>query len=184
MLQKPGKLQPDSPLGSYSDFTLPLFIYYFCRSTWAQLQDQIKNRTKRLASAAEIHGFNRDLNDLITRLQEKDAALSMEDLGRDMASVQGLQRKHEGHERELLVVQQQVETLNAESGKLQAAYQGNVMLVFKALILWYVLQILWASGSGIRGPRVCRMTVMCNPRKTKLIIIIMPFYVNFHWFSR
>ena len=54
---------------------------------WAQLQDQIKIRTKRLASAAEIHGFNRDLNELIARLQEKDASLSMEDLGRDMASV-------------------------------------------------------------------------------------------------
>lgn len=54
----------------------------------------------------------------------------MEDLGRDMASVQGLQRKHEGHERELLVVQQQVETLNAESAKLQAAYQGSTMLGF------------------------------------------------------
>ena len=51
----------------------------------------------------------------------------MEDLGRDMASVQGLQRKHEGHERELLVVQQQVDTLNAESAKLQAAYQGSKM---------------------------------------------------------
>ena len=92
---------------------------------WAQLQDQINVRTKRLASAAEIHRFNRDLNDLVSRLQEKDAALSMEDLGRDMASVQGLQRKHEGHERDLVVVKQQVETLSAESKKLQAAYQGN-----------------------------------------------------------
>lgn len=69
----------------------------------------------------------------------------MEDLGRDMASVQGLQRKHEGHERELLVVQQQVETLNAESAKLQAAYQGSTLLVFlkeriligtKTFMLW------------------------------------------------
>lgn len=92
---------------------------------WAQLQDQINVRTKRLASAAEIHRFNRDLNELVSRLQEKDAALSMEDLGRDMASVQGLQRKHEGHERDLVVVKQQVETLSAESKKLQAAYQGN-----------------------------------------------------------
>lgn len=113
----------------------------FSRSTWAQLQDQIKIRTKRLASAAEIHGFNRDLNELITRLQEKDASLSMEDLGRDMASVQGLQRKHEGHERDLLVVQQQVETLSAESGKLQAAYQGTLAVLFKGRILWHVLQI-------------------------------------------
>ena len=113
------------------------FVYFFfSRSTWAQLQDQIKIRTKRLASAAEIHGFNRDLNELITRLQEKDASLSMEDLGRDMASVQGLQRKHEGHERELLVVQQQVETLNAESAKLQAAYQGNKMLVLIYLFIF------------------------------------------------
>lgn len=116
----------------------------FSRATWAQLQDQLKARTKRLASAAEIHGFNRDLNDLITRLQEKDAALSMEDLGRDMASVQGLQRKHEGHERELLVVQQQVETLNAESGKLQAAYEGNVLLVF--------FKRVWAS--------LCHVTII------------------------
>ena len=92
---------------------------------WAQLQDQIRIRTKRLASAAEIHRFNRDLNELIARIQEKDASLSMEDLGRDMDSVQGLQRKHEGHERDLLAVEQQVETLSAESAKLQVAYQGN-----------------------------------------------------------
>ena len=92
---------------------------------WAQLQDQIRIRTKRLASAAEIHRFNRDLNELIARIQEKDASLSMEDLGRDMASVQGLQRKHEGHERDLLAVKQQVETLSAESAKLQVAYQGT-----------------------------------------------------------
>lgn len=107
------------------DFGCLICFVSLFRSMWAQLQDQIKLRTKRLASAAEIHGFNRDLNELITRLQEKDSSLSMEDLGRDMASVQGLHRKHEGHERDLVVVQQQVETLTAESGKLQAAYQGR-----------------------------------------------------------
>ena len=92
---------------------------------WAQLQDKTRIRTKRLASAAEIHRFNRDLNELITRIQEKDASLSMDDLGRDIASVQVLQRKHEGHERDLVAVRQQVETLGSESAKLQAAYQGN-----------------------------------------------------------
>ena len=111
---------------------------------WAQLQDQIKIRTKRLASAAEIHGFNRDLNELIARLQEKDASLSMEDLGRDMASVQGLQRKHEGHERDLVVVQKQVETLSAQSAKLQVAYQGEAinMLYFLYLSLFYSYNLI------------------------------------------
>jgi len=82
------------------------------------------------------------LNELITRLQEKDASLSMEDLGRDMASVQGLQRKHEGHERELLVVQQQVETLNAESAKLQAAYQGSTILVLFFKMAYFVPRLV------------------------------------------
>ena len=115
-----------------------------CRSMWAQLQDQIKIRTKRLASAAEIHGFNRDLNELIARLQEKDASLSMEDLGRDMASVQGLQRKHEGHERDLVVVQKQVETLSAQSAKLQVAYQGEAinMVYFLHLLLFYTCNLI------------------------------------------
>ena len=133
---------------------------------WAQLQDQIKIRTKRLASAAEIHGFNRDLNELIARLQEKDASLSMEDLGRDMASVQGLQRKHEGHERDLVVVQKQVETLSAQSAKLQVAYQGEAinMLYFLYLLLFstyrkipkislgaYIFQRLFLRGLFLEG---------------------------------
>ena len=111
---------------------------------WAQLQDQIKIRTKRLASAAEIHGFNRDLNELIARLQEKDASLSMEDLGRDMASVQGLQSKHEGHERDLVVVQKQVETLSAQSAKLQVAYQGEPIniLYFLYLLLFSTCNLI------------------------------------------
>ena len=141
----------------YKEFIIKSLLFYifykeftiFSRSTWAQLQDQIKIRTKRLASAAEIHGFNRDLNELITRLQEKDASLSMEDLGRDMASVQGLQRKHEGHERDLLVVQQQVETLNAESAKLQAAYQGSTMLVSFTCILWHLSSVLIGTKTSM-----------------------------------
>ena len=71
----------------------------------------------------------------------------MEDLGRDMASVQGLQRKHEGHERELLVVQQQVDTLNAESAKLQAAYQGSTMLDF--LRAYFVAPL---ANKGLSSP--------------------------------
>lgn len=91
---------------------------------WAQLKDQIELRKKRLKSAAEIHRFNRDLNELTSRIQEKDANLTMDDLGRDLASAQALQRKHDVFERELDAVEQQVKTLITESRRLQNTYQG------------------------------------------------------------
>ena len=99
-------------------------VLLLSRSLWEDLQEQIAARTKRLASAAEIHRFNRDLNELIARIQEKDAALSLEDLGRDLASVQALQRKHEGFERDLLALEPQLKALTSEATRLQAAYQG------------------------------------------------------------
>ena len=95
------------------------------RAMWAQLQDQISVRNKRLTSAAEIHRFNRDLNELMSRIQEKDATLSMDDLGRDLASVQALQRRHEAYEHDLLALENQVEVLTSKSKHLQASYQGQ-----------------------------------------------------------
>jgi spectrin alpha len=39
---------------------------------------------------------------------EKDAILSSDDYGRDLASVQALQRKHEGVERDLAALEEKV----------------------------------------------------------------------------
>lgn len=77
----------------------------------------------------------------------------MEDLGRDMASVQGLQRKHDGHERELLVVQQQVETLSSESGKLQAAYQGT-LAYFIAFLVGFSISSDGRWTSSLSSPKL------------------------------
>lgn len=93
---------------------------------FAQLQEQIALRKKRLANAAEIHRFNRDMNELISRIQEKDAKLTLDDLGRDLASAEALQRKHEVFKRELMSVERQVDELLAESTRLQNTYQGTV----------------------------------------------------------
>ncbi|EDO49575.1 predicted protein [Nematostella vectensis] len=95
------------------------------RSMWLHLEDQIRLRQKRLTSAEEIHRFNRDLNELISRIQEKDAAINLEDLGRDLASTQVLQRKHEVFECELVTLEKQIEELTVESARLQATYQGQ-----------------------------------------------------------
>ena len=50
---------------------------------------------------------------------EKDAILSTDDYGRDLASVQALRRKHEGVERDLAALQEKVSQLGAESKRLE-----------------------------------------------------------------
>lgn len=50
----------------------------------------------------------RDADETIAWIMEKDAILSTDDYGRDLASVQALQRKHEGVERDLAALEEKV----------------------------------------------------------------------------
>ena len=56
----------------------------------------------------EIQKFNRDADETKAWISEKDTALSTDDYGRDLASVQALQRKHEGLERDLAALEDKV----------------------------------------------------------------------------
>lgn len=62
----------------------------------------------RLFGAHEIQRFNRDADETIVWIAEKDNMLSTDDYGRDLASVQALQRKHEGVERDLAALEEKV----------------------------------------------------------------------------
>ena len=50
----------------------------------------------------------RDADETISWIMEKDAILSSDDYGRDLASVQALRRKHEGVERDLAALSEKV----------------------------------------------------------------------------
>ena len=49
--------------------------------------------------------INRDVDETLEWIKEKDAILSTDDLGKDLPSVQALQRKHEGMEKDLEVLE-------------------------------------------------------------------------------
>lgn len=53
-------------------------------------------------------GVFRDADDTKAWISEKDTALSTSDYGRDLASVQALQRKHEVLERDLAALEEKV----------------------------------------------------------------------------
>ncbi|XP_067662527.1 spectrin alpha chain-like isoform X1 [Haliotis asinina] len=90
---------------------------------WQRLKQLSLLRQERLFGAHEIQRFNRDADETIAWIQEKDAVLSSDDFGRDLASVQTLQRKHEGVERDLAALEEKVTALGAESKRLQEIHQ-------------------------------------------------------------
>jgi spectrin beta len=64
---------------------------------------------QNLSCALEIHAFNRDVDDINDRMNEKAILLSNEDLGKDLPGVESLQRKQEEIERDMSALQNQLE---------------------------------------------------------------------------
>ncbi|XP_071037774.1 spectrin beta chain [Parasteatoda tepidariorum] len=94
------------------------------RQSWSVLLDTIEARDQKLQAAGEIHRFNRDVADALSRIQEKYASIS-DDLGRDLNSVQNLIRKHEGFENDLVALEAQLQILVDDSARLQGSYPGG-----------------------------------------------------------
>lgn len=85
---------------------------------WQRLKQLAILREEKLFGAHEIQRFNRDADETVAWIAEKDVVLSSDDYGRDLASVQALQRKHEGVERDLAALEDKVATLGTEAGRL------------------------------------------------------------------
>ena len=97
-----GERHPDSELVASRQEAL--------NQAWADLRTVAKYREEKLREAHEIQKFNRDADETKSWMNEKDTALLSDDYGRDLASVQALQRKHEGLERDLAALEDKVAT--------------------------------------------------------------------------
>ncbi|CAG9856863.1 unnamed protein product [Phyllotreta striolata] len=87
-------------------------------NAWQRLKQMTLMRQDKLYGAHEIQRFNRDADETVAWIAEKDVVLSSDDYGRDLASVQALQRKHEGVERDLAALEDKVSTLGKEADRL------------------------------------------------------------------
>ena len=68
--------------------------------------------------------FVRDADETIAWIAEKDVVLSTDDFGRDLGSVQQLQRKHDGVERDLAALEEKVK-LNEKRINRASFYDGT-----------------------------------------------------------
>ena len=111
---------------------------------WQDLLELIETRTQMLAASRELHKFFHDCKDVLGRILEKQVAMS-DELGRDAGSVSTLQRKHLNFLQDLQTLQSQVQQIQDESAKLQAAYAGdkvwflhNKSFLYQTVIVKYI----------------------------------------------
>lgn len=77
---------------------------------WQRLKQLAILRQEKLFGAHDIQRFNRDADETVAWIAEKDVVLSSDDYGRDLASVQALQRKHEGVKHDLAALEDKLPT--------------------------------------------------------------------------
>ena len=78
---------------------------------WAALHQAAIAREKLLLEAHEVHRFNRNVEETVFRIHEKDTILSAEVEIRDLAHAEQLQRKHERLQRELKALLDRVDEI-------------------------------------------------------------------------
>ena len=94
-----------------NNFIVVVVFFFLLRKyseAWSSLLEAVEARDQKLAAAGEIHRFNRDVAESLSRIQEKYVAIP-EDLGRDLNSVLGLIRRHETFETDLVALEAQLQ---------------------------------------------------------------------------
>uniref|UniRef100_A0A3Q3W9R3 Spectrin alpha chain, non-erythrocytic 1 n=1 Tax=Mola mola TaxID=94237 RepID=A0A3Q3W9R3_MOLML len=94
-------------------------------AAWQRLKGLAQQRQGKLFGAAEVQRFNRDVDETISWIKEKEQLMASDDFGRDLASVQALLRKHEGLERDLAALEDKVNTLGGDAERLQQSHSSN-----------------------------------------------------------
>lgn len=92
------------------------------------MNSDLADYKQNLSCALEIHSFNRDVDEMLDRINEKALLLSSEDLGKDLPSVEALQRKQEEVERDMTALQNQLEVYTNNLAVLVECMDFNWML--------------------------------------------------------
>jgi hypothetical protein len=104
---------------------------------WSKLLETVELRDEKLVAAGEIHRFNRDVAESLSRIQEKYVAIP-DDLGRDLNSVLGLIRRHENFETDLVALEAQ----------LQVCFHHNIRSIISTDPATYFLFFQYSDPGG------------------------------------
>ncbi|XP_055611321.1 spectrin beta chain, non-erythrocytic 1-like isoform X3 [Uranotaenia lowii] len=100
---------------------------------WKSLQGALNKYRELLDGANEIHVFNRDVDDTAERIAEKQLAMSVEDIGRDLNAVESLKRKQDALQRDMTAVHQKIGEHDKRAAALMQKYPDNVVPIEEKL---------------------------------------------------
>uniref|UniRef100_A0A915I8Y9 SH3 domain-containing protein n=1 Tax=Romanomermis culicivorax TaxID=13658 RepID=A0A915I8Y9_ROMCU len=122
---------------------------------WQSLQELTAQRAQQLGSAHEVQRFHRAVDEAKDWISEKNDALNSDDFGRDLRSVQALQRKHEGLERDLAALGEKIKQLDDAADRLCQTHPDAAKQIYE---LQRQLNDQWVF-----------LTSKANSRKDKLL---------------
>lgn len=94
-----------------------------CVIEWEELVKLVRLRGQKLEAAGEIHKFNRDIAEALLRIQEKSSSLGNEQV-KDIKSIERQLRLQDIFDNDLVALRSQIQSLEADSDKLQNKYPG------------------------------------------------------------
>jgi spectrin beta len=92
---------------------------------WNELKDMAQSRQDALNGAKQVHTFDRSADETIAWIHEKDSSTALDENNSpddDLQSIQTMIRSHEGFERDLAAVREQVEALLEEAKRLATLF--------------------------------------------------------------
>merc|ERR1719336_2640913 len=122
---------------------------------WTQLEKVTKEQGDAFQKVHEVQMFHRDVDETKDWIAEKDEALNSDDIGKDLRTVQALQRKHEGLERDLAALGDKVDQLDEKASKLMHTHQDSAQVIYEKQM---DIKEEWAQ-----------LTAKANIRKIKLL---------------
>ncbi|RNA32314.1 spectrin alpha non-erythrocytic 1 [Brachionus plicatilis] len=123
---------------------------------WTELQKVTAHRQHKLMSAHEVQRFQRDTDETMDWINEKNEAIHLDvELGHDLPSVKRLQRKHDGFERDLEALGNRIRELDDISQKLMNTHQAQAEEIYQKQIR---IQQAWTE-----------LTQKADAKKTRLL---------------
>lgn len=101
------------------------------REALERLKELAQHRHHKLFEAHEIQRFFRDTDKAISWVNEKSIPLSVDDCGRDLASVQALQRKHDTLERDLAALEEKLVQLGVDAEALAEKHPDSKETIYE-----------------------------------------------------
>ncbi|KAJ8705806.1 hypothetical protein PYW08_012852 [Mythimna loreyi] len=120
---------------------------------WRALSGALHKYRENLCAAAEIHSFNRDVEDTAERISKKAALFSSSERGRELAAAHELKRKHLARAAEAGAIRDKIQQLEGEGKTLTKKYPERAKEIETSLQSlregWEQLQELAAKRTAL-----------------------------------